>query len=165
MMDERLFDVHMFPERSFDVKYQPRRPGPGLSVTPFDHTHLMAAVIALHPDRPVRDPSSSVPVHASRRPTAEVYRRRRLAVAALIIGLLLGALSMGRQADASRTAEAEAADSVVYVVQPGDTLWAIARDLSPGDDPRPLVAALDDIAGGNVLQPGQRLAIPGHLVG
>jgi len=85
-------------------------------------------------------------------------------VVALLIGLVLGVLSMGHQADASRTPQAEAADSVVYVVQPGDTLWGIAHTLSPGGDPRSLVHALDDIAGGALLQPGQRLVLPGHLV-
>ena len=93
-----------------------------------------------------------------------MYRRRRLVVAALAVGLVLGLLSLGRQADASRTPEARSADSVTYVVQPGDTLWGIAQDLKPGTDPRPLVEALDDIAGGALLQPGQRLVVPGHLV-
>ena len=83
---------------------------------------------------------------------------------AVFIGLVLALLSLGRSADATRTPEAEAADSVTYVVQPGDTLWSIARDLAPGEDPRPLVDALDEIAGGALLQQGQRIVIPGHLV-
>ena len=123
----------------------------------------MAAVVSIHPDRPIAVPEPHAVRNRSGRQPAEVYRRRRLVVAALVLGLVLGALSLGRQAGASRTPEAEAADSITYVVQPGDTLWAIARDLSPGSDPRPLVDALDDIAGGAMLQPGQRLVIPGHL--
>jgi len=85
-------------------------------------------------------------------------------VAALVVGIGLGLLSIGHQADASRTAEAEAADALNYVVQPGDTLWSIALTLSPGDDPRPLVHVLDDIAGGALLAPGQRLVIPDYLL-
>jgi nucleoid-associated protein YgaU len=49
-----------------------------------------------------------------------------------------------------------------YVVQRGDSLWAIAEDLSGGADPRPLV---DAIARANdvdpaTLAPGQTLVIP-----
>jgi hypothetical protein len=49
-----------------------------------------------------------------------------------------------------------------YVVAAGDTLWAIASDASPGNDPRPLVAAIERVnhlhAGD--LVPGQALVIP-----
>jgi Tfp pilus assembly protein FimV len=49
----------------------------------------------------------------------------------------------------------------VYVVQPGDTLWSIARQVAPGRDPRPVVDGLikaNDVRGG--LQAGQELSIP-----
>jgi len=52
----------------------------------------------------------------------------------------------------------------LYLVQPGDTLWAIATVLAPGSDPRPIVARLEEANGGNVLEIGQRLVIPGELV-
>ncbi len=125
----------------------------------------MAAILTFEPDRQALVGSTGTPV--SRAPAGvpvEVYRRRRLVVGALVVGLVLGALSMGRQADATRTPDAVAADSIVYVVQPGDTLWDIALELSPGRDPRPLVDALEDIAGGAMLQPGQRLVLPAHLL-
>jgi spore germination protein YaaH len=49
-----------------------------------------------------------------------------------------------------------------YVVRSGDTLWSIARRVSPSADPRPIV---DAIAGTNAvapgaLVPGQALVIP-----
>lgn len=49
-----------------------------------------------------------------------------------------------------------------YVVRSGDTLWSIARRVSPSADPRPIV---DAIAGTNAvapgaLVPGQTLVIP-----
>ncbi len=124
----------------------------------------MAAILTLHPDLEVPPTQAWVQSVDPPRATAEVYRRRRLAVAALILGLVAGLASMGHQADASRTPEAAAADSIDYVVQPGDTLWSIANMLSPGGDPRPLVHELDAIAGGALLQPGQLLVFPGHLV-
>jgi len=47
-----------------------------------------------------------------------------------------------------------------YVVQPGDTLWSIARRLQPDGDVRPLVDQLVDLNGGTDLAVGQRLPIP-----
>jgi len=44
-----------------------------------------------------------------------------------------------------------------YVVQPGDTLWSIAKSLQPDKDPRALVHRLTRQAGGSVLLIGQRL--------
>ncbi|MEM7140566.1 MAG: LysM domain-containing protein [Actinomycetota bacterium] len=106
------------------------------------------------PDMPVRRPVNP-----------EVYRRRRLAVLAVVAGLVLGLASFGRSADATQTPESKAAEAVLVVVQPGDTLWSIAETLVPDTDPRPLVAELRDIAGPGSLQPGQLLTVPGSLVG
>ena len=53
------------------------------------------------------------------------------------------------------------APRVTYVVQPGDTLWSIARRVAPGQDPRPVVDGLieaNDVRDG--LQAGQELSIP-----
>ena len=53
------------------------------------------------------------------------------------------------------------APRVTYVVQPGDTLWSIARRVAPGQDPRPVVDWLieaNDVRSG--LQTGQELSIP-----
>jgi Tfp pilus assembly protein FimV len=47
-----------------------------------------------------------------------------------------------------------------YVVQPGDTLWSIARKMQPQGDVRPLVDELVHRNGGTDLAVGQRLAIP-----
>ncbi|HET9005593.1 MAG TPA: LysM peptidoglycan-binding domain-containing protein [Actinomycetes bacterium] len=47
------------------------------------------------------------------------------------------------------------------MVEPGDTLWSIARRVAPGRDPRPVVDGLIDanhLRGG--LQVGQELSIP-----
>ena len=92
--------------------------------------------------------------------SSEVYRRRRLAVAALVFGLVLGLLSLGRHADASRSVDQGSADTLTYIVQPGDTLWHISARLAPDADRRAIVSQLDDLAGGASLQPGQHLVIP-----
>jgi len=51
--------------------------------------------------------------------------------------------------------------SAEVVVQPGDTLWAIARRLRPSGDIRLLVDELARRAGGAALVSGQRLDVSG----
>jgi LysM repeat protein len=48
----------------------------------------------------------------------------------------------------------------VYVVQSGDTLWSIARQLQPRGDPRPMVDQLATQVRGGSVQAGQRLVLP-----
>jgi hypothetical protein len=48
----------------------------------------------------------------------------------------------------------------VWVVQPGDTLWAIARRVQPSGDIRPLVDAMSAEVHGHPLQVGERLVLP-----
>jgi nucleoid-associated protein YgaU len=49
-----------------------------------------------------------------------------------------------------------------YVVQPGDTLWSIAVEKAPSDDPRPLVDAISsaNAIDPTALVPGQTIVIP-----
>ncbi|MEM9565030.1 MAG: LysM peptidoglycan-binding domain-containing protein [Actinomycetota bacterium] len=65
---------------------------------------------------------------------------------------------------AEPTAEAIEHAGLVVVVQPGDTLWSIATGLAPDEDPRPVVAALIEVNGGESLRIGQQIVIPSHLV-
>ncbi len=59
------------------------------------------------------------------------------------------------------SANSEIVDAIeVYVVQPGDTLWAIAGEIAqPGEDVRPIVDELKVITGGSQLDAGQRIVI------
>jgi len=94
-----------------------------------------------------------------------VYHRRRLVVLALALGMILGLLSFGRQAEASSDPVTVAAEATVIVVQPGDTLWTIARTMQPEGDHRALVSTLSELTEGDVLQPGQRIVVPSALLG
>ena len=98
-----------------------------------------------------------------------VYRRRRAAAATVAAALVTLVLVVGRP-ERVPVGEANpwpAAGAVslstelpgVYVVEPGDTLWDIARALAPGEDPRALVHDLAGTAGGAALEPGQRIGI------
>lgn len=55
---------------------------------------------------------------------------------------------------------ARVAAAHVWVVQPGDTIWAIARRLQRSGDVRPLVDTLVAETHGRPLQVGQQLTIP-----
>ncbi len=96
-----------------------------------------------------------------------VYRRRRLLVS-VVLGLLVSALSLlggeliGRVTGTTGApVVAAASEPVVYVVQPGDTLWSIAGSINPaGRDVRSTVDRLAEVSGGPVLQPGQRIVLP-----
>jgi hypothetical protein len=46
---------------------------------------------------------------------------------------------------------------VTHIVEPGDTLWSVARELAPGSDPRPVVDALSSERHGAALTPGEKL--------
>jgi hypothetical protein len=76
--------------------------------------------------------------------------------AASVVGVGSG---VGVGAGTGAGAVAGAGVSVV-VVAPGDTLWSIAADLVPGEDPRPLVATLIELNGGDPLQIGQQIVVP-----
>ncbi|NNE73405.1 MAG: LysM peptidoglycan-binding domain-containing protein [Acidimicrobiales bacterium] len=107
---------------------------------------------------------------AAPRLPGRVYRRRRatvvLALAALVLGVLAVPLVLdGGVAQGGTITGVPVAVPQVYIVQPGDTLWAIATELAPDRDPRAVVAELSDVAGSAALQVGQRLLIPGNLAG
>ena len=114
------------------------------------------------------------------RPGARVYRRRRLAVlAAALSVVLVAALALslaGRSSTSAVTTDPAGAVLVrepaaygaagqpvppraVYVVQPGDTIWSIARKLDPSGDTRAMVDRIVAFNGGAALEPGQRLRL------
>jgi len=99
------------------------------------------------------------PIHPTApRPTREVNRMRArvLAIVLVVAGSLVVVPGLARGDGPDRPAP-----RVTYVVEPGDTLWSIARRVAPGRDPRPVVDGLieaNDVRGG--LQIGQELSIP-----
>jgi len=103
------------------------------------------------------------------RVTPTTYRRRRLAVALLALGVVVVAARAGVALGGSPLAAPErrpASSSAaglgggIVVVRAGDTLWSIASRVAPGDDPRPLVDRLSVARDGAPLQPGERIRLP-----
>jgi hypothetical protein len=99
------------------------------------------------------------------------YRRRRLA-AVLVLVLAAPALQVAVHAapawlgggslatPESRPAAVAATASAVHVVQPGDTLWSLARRIQPTGDIRSLVDRLAAAQDGRPLTAGQRIVLP-----
>ena len=100
---------------------------------------------------------------------ATAYRRRRVvllvalffAVFFLVLAAraALGVLGGGPLAAPETPAGHGGAASAVYVVEPGDTYWTIARHLQPTGDVRGLVDHLSSEHHGAPLQPGEQLSL------
>ena len=103
---------------------------------------------------------------ASRPLPQKVYRRRRLAFLSMVglivfLSVLMANEIIGRIHGIPGGSVVEASGNpVVYIVQPGDTLWEIADKLNPeGTDIRHTVDELAKVTGGSYLQPGQRIVL------
>jgi hypothetical protein len=107
-------------------------------------------------------------------PRQRVERRRRTIArryrAAAFAALLAACAVWAQVGAADRTGSgplavpgagpSQAVASRVWVVQPGDTVWGIARHLQPSGDVRPLVDRLSAEIHGRALQVGQALPVP-----
>ena len=112
-----------------------------------------------------------------RRVTPTTYRRRRLAVATLALGLVVVAAQAGaalgglplaspeRRSTASHSSSGSSTSGsstsvpTEVVVRPGDSLWSLAARLAPGEDLRPIVDELSSARGGAPLVPGETIRI------
>lgn len=114
-------------------------------------------------ERPV---VASAPAPAS--PIRLTRRGRRLArtaviALALLLALTIGVLGRGAPVQAG-DAPAQVATSTV-IVQPGQSLWDVARGLSLDADLRETVARIQELNGlsggaGSTVRPGQELIVP-----
>ena len=101
------------------------------------------------------------------RPSKAVYRRRRLAVLLCTAAVLaLGWAGLHRLTGVSGggplTVAGQPATLAVQtrvIVQPGDTLWSIARRVQPTGDLRPLVASIEAARHDRPLQVGENIVI------
>ena len=77
--------------------------------------------------------------------------------------LLLTILASGRfSADAGTPSSGGGAGTAVVVVQPGESLWQIARRITPGSDPRELVTTIRELngLGQRTVAAGQSILVP-----
>jgi hypothetical protein len=99
-----------------------------------------------------------------RREHSSTYKRRRAVIAAGVAGAIATVIyGVGRFVESTDTAPAGTPGDrtcPTVVVEPGDTLWGIARKQSPNGDPRPIVSGMVEKRGTSVLYPGDRVELP-----
>jgi LysM repeat protein len=107
--------------------------------------------------------SASTAQHPTNGSHVRVTRRGRVLLVLALVAVLFGAFSLGRSASqAAPPTSAPAATFEQVTVQPGESLWQLARRAAPDDDPREVVARirqLNDLESPH-LQPGQQLVLP-----
>ena len=99
-------------------------------------------------------------VTATSTPVRLTHRGRVTAFVASLAALLAVVVGAGQMADASN--EASTVQSSRVVVQSGETLWGIAKDVAPGHDPRLVISQIRDLndLGTRSIVPGQTLVVP-----
>lgn len=129
----------------------------------------MAAVISFpHPTTGTTGAPKLVVLEGGRSPRrrqlARTYALRRLA-ALVMAALALGAAIMITIGVVRAVGSSEQAVDLpaTYVVEPGDTLWQIARGFDLDVDVRVVVDELAAANGGSTIRPGQRLAVPASI--
>lgn len=97
-------------------------------------------------------------------PAVYVRRRVLVGIAAVVMAIVAVSFASTQFADAGQGIPpvSDGGSTSVVIVQPGDTLWSLARDVQPDGDVRPLVAQLARSHGGSSLRAGDRIALPGH---
>jgi LysM repeat protein len=88
-------------------------------------------------------------------------RRGRVLLLTALVAVLFGAFSLGRSVSEAASPSAQPEQHVV-TVEHGDSLWTLAREVAPDNDPREVVALIRDLndLAGSGLVPGQQLVLP-----
>ena len=88
-------------------------------------------------------------------------RGRLFATFAAVLFLLAGVFALATSgAEASNTTNS--APAIEFIVSPGDTLWSIAKAVSPAADPRITIFEIKamNLIEGNSVYPGQIITVP-----
>ena len=89
-------------------------------------------------------------------------RRGRSALLLVLVGLLLGAFSLGRVGTQAATPRPAGPALEQTTVHTGESLWSVARRVAPSADPRGVVVELRRLnhLDGSAVQVGQQLVLP-----
>ena len=105
------------------------------------------------------------PAASDARPLRLTRRGRRLARTVVVVLALLAALVLSvasRQTPVQAGTGRAVTATTTVVVQPGQTLWTVARGLSADADLRETVARIQELNGltSSTVRPGQNLIVP-----
>ncbi len=89
-------------------------------------------------------------------------RGRSVAVALFLLTLLAGGVLFGSTATRASGEAGAPQDYQYLVVQPGQTLWGIAKEVAPQEDPRATIEAIRRLNAlpDTGIEAGQRIALP-----
>jgi len=118
----------------------------------------------------VSTPSSSqrrsdVAVSSSIRLTARGRRLMRTVLFVLALAIAASTAVFGHIAASQASSVSSAVATSIVIVQPGQTMWGLAAQVAPNDDPRDTIeriAQLNSLTGAqsSTVYPGQRLVVP-----
>ena len=103
------------------------------------------------------------PTRVSKAAPVHLTRRGRVLLLAFLVLVLFGAFSLGRAASQADPVGQPAPALEQITVQPGESLWTVARRIAPDNDPREVIAQirrLNDLPTWQ-LSAGQQLLLPG----
>ena len=107
--------------------------------------------------------SATATQHTTTGSHLRLTRRGRVLLLTALVAVLFATFSLGRAAtEASPITVASGPAVTQTVVEPGESLWTVARRIAPDNDPRDVVAQirrLNDLSDSQ-LQPGQQLLLP-----
>ena len=98
-------------------------------------------------------PANSSPIRLTR-------RGRIVITLVMMTALVVAGFTLGR--GSSQAADRHHASRHTVTVEAGDTLWSVAARVAPHDDPRAVVAEIQDLNGlaSAVVRPGEQLVVP-----
>ena len=107
--------------------------------------------------------SATIQTRTATKSGLRLTRRGRVVVLLALVTLLFAAFSLGRVGTEAAPQGAAPEPLAQTVVQPGETLWTVAKRVAPGHDPRGVIdriAELNDLDNGDAVWAGQLLVLP-----
>lgn len=100
--------------------------------------------------------------HRSVRESRIFWVRRMVALAVIAVVALCAVLFIRSEASASNAEPLFAEDTQMVIVEEGQSLWEIAREVAGGEDVRDVLTTIVDMNGldSSTVHPGQRILVP-----
>ena len=119
--------------------------------------------VRLAPSRAASATVTSAPApHAAPSRLRLTLRGRRVLMTLAALPLIAIALFVALNGGMATATDADPAELSYVTVSGGDSLWSIAEEIAPGEDPREVIAQLlrfNELSSVGVV-PGQQLAVP-----